>query len=232
MTGAHKLSSAAIEDAVARSLLAEFPPPLRQTLLQDAVRLEIPAGTIMYDEKDEPRCGLVITGLIRVYMTAPDGRQITVRYARAGELLGVAAIVGGPAPTSVQILTDAALLMLNVKTLQRSGQDDAGVGWLMAQEVTRRLYDTLEALAGNTFGSLRQQVARHLLDVAASRQQGRGLMVHLTQQELADAVGSVRPVVARIIRDFRAEGLITTSSDGIIILKPAELHANTWSRAV
>lgn len=232
MTGAHKLSSAAIEDAVARSLLAEFPPPLRQTLLQDAVRLEIPAGTIMYDEKDEPRCGLVITGLIRVYMTAPDGRQITVRYARAGELLGVAAIVGGPAPTSVQILTDAALLMLNVKTLQRSGQDDAGVGWLMAQEVTRRLYDTLEALAGNTFGSLRQQVARHLLDVAASRQQGRGLMVHLTQQELADAVGSVRPVVARIIRDFRAEGLITTSSDGIIILKPAELHANIWSRAV
>ena len=81
----------------------------------------------------------------------------------------------------------------------------------MAQEVTRRLYETLEALAGNTFGSLRQQIARHLLDLAASRQQGRGLVVNVTQQELADAVGSVRPVVARIIRDFRTEGLISTS---------------------
>ncbi len=106
------------------------------------------------------------------------------------------------------------------------------MGWLLAQEVTRRLYDALEMLAGNTFGSLRQRVARHLLDLAASRQQGRGLVVKVTQQEVADAVGSVRPVVARIIRDLRGEGIITTSSDGIVILKPAELHANTWSREV
>jgi len=232
MTSPRRLSTIAINEAVDKSLMAEFPPTLRQTLLQDAARLEVPAGTILYSEEDEPRCGLVVTGLIRVFMTSPEGRQITVRYARAGDLLGVAAIVGGPAPTSVQILTDAALLMLNVRTLQRSGETDAGVGWLMAQEVTRRLYDTLEALAGNTFGSLRQQVARHLLDLAASRQQGRGLVAKVTQQELADAVGSVRPVVARIIREFRTGGIITTSSDGIIVLKPAELHAITWSREV
>lgn len=232
MTSPRKLSTTAIDEAIAKSALAEFPPALRETLIQDAVPVEFPAGITAYYEEDEPRCSLVITGLIRVYMTSPDGRQITVRYARAGDLLGIAAIVGGPAPTGVQILTDAALLMLNVRTLQRSGQTDPKVGWLMAQEVTRRLYDTLEALAGNTFGSLRQRVARHLLDLAASHQQGRGLIVKATQQELADAVGSVRPVVARIIRDFRTEGMITTSSDGIIILKPAELHAITWSREV
>ena len=232
MTGSSKLSPTAVDEAIAKSMLAEFPPALRQTLIQDAVRVEVPGGTTLYYEEDEPRCGLVISGLIRVYMTSPDGRQVTVRYTHAGDLLGIAAIVGGPAPTSVQILTDAALLMLNVQTLQRSGQTEARVGWLMAQEVTRRLYDTLEALAGNTFGSLRQQVARHLLDLAASRQQGRGLVIQVTQQELADAVGSVRPVVARILHDFRTEGMITTSSDGIIVLKPAELHANTWSRDV
>lgn len=121
--------------------------------------------------------------------------------------------------------------MLNTRTLQLNGQTEPGVGWVIAQEVTRRLYDTLEALAGDAFGSLRQRVARHLLDLAASRQQGRGLVVKATQQELADAVGSVRPVVARIIRDLRIEGIITTSSDGIVVLKPAELHAITWSRA-
>ena len=48
----------------------------------------------------------------------------------------------------------------------------------------------------------------------------------------ADAVGSVRPVVARIIRDLRTEGLISTTSDGIAILKPHELHAASWSRDV
>jgi CRP/FNR family transcriptional regulator len=213
-------------------MLAAFPTALRDTLIQEALRVDLPAGTTLYYEEDEPRCGLVITGLIRVYMTSPDGRQITVRYARTGDMLGIAALVGGPAPVSVQILTDVTLLMLNVRTLQMSGQTDPQVGWLMAQEVTRRLYETLEALAGNAFGSLRQRLARHLLDLAASRQQGQGLVVKATQQELADAVGSVRPVVARIIRDLRAEGLITTSSDGIVILKPTELHAGTWSHEV
>lgn len=232
MTSQHRLSTSAIDEALATSMLAAFPAPLRDTLIQEALRVDLPAGTTLYYEEDEPRCGLVITGLIRVYMTSPDGRQITVRYARAGDMVGIAALVGGPAPVSVQILTDVALLMLNVRMLQVSGQTEPQVGWLMAQEVTRRFYETLEALAGNAFGSLRQRLARHLLDLAASRQQGRGLVVKVTQQELADAVGSVRPVVARIIRDLQAEGLITTSSDGIVILKPAELHAETWSREV
>ena len=207
----HKLSSTAIDEALAKSVLAALPPALREALTKDAFPVDVPAGTTLYYAEDEPRCGLVITGLIRVYMSSPDGRQITVRYARTGELLGIAAIVGGPAPVSVQILTDSAVLMLNVHTLQMIGQTEPMVGWLMAQEVTRRLYDTLEALAGNTFGSLQQRVARHLLDLAASRQQGRGLVVKVTQQELADAVGSVRPVVARIIRELRVEGIITTS---------------------
>jgi CRP/FNR family cyclic AMP-dependent transcriptional regulator len=232
MPNQSKPAATVIDEALAQSIFAAFPPALRETLRQEAIQVDLPAGTTLYYEEDEPRCGLVITGLVRVYMTSPEGRQITVRYARAGDILGIPTIVGGPAPVSVQMLTDAALLMLNVRTLQLSGQTEPKVGWLMAQEVTRRLYDTLEALAGNAFGSLRQRVARHLLDLAASRQKGRGLVVKVTQQELADAVGSVRPVVARLMRDLRAEGIITTSSDGIVILKPAELHAEMWSREV
>jgi len=232
MTSQQRLSATVIEAALATSMLAAFPPALRATLTHDAVPVDLPAGATLYYEADAPRCGLVLTGLIRVYMTSPDGRQITVRYARAGDMLGIAAIVGGPAPVNVQMLTDAALLLLNAQALQAHAQAEPLVGWLLAQEVTRRLYDALEVLAGNTFGSLRQRVARHLLDLAASRQQGRGLIVKVTQQEVADAVGSVRPVVARIMRDLRAEGIISTSSDGIVLLKPAELHANTWSRDV
>src|SRR6266511_1362637 len=117
MTSPRKPSTAAIDEAVAKSVLAEFPAGLRETLIQDAMRVEFPAGTTMYYEEDEPRCGLVITGLIRVYMTSPDGRQLTVRSARAGDLLGLEAIVGGPAPTSVQSLTDSVHLMLNTQTL-------------------------------------------------------------------------------------------------------------------
>lgn len=232
MVPRHRFPATAIDESLAKSLLSGVSPGLRETLTRDAIHAEFPAGTILYREQDEPRCGLVISGLVRVYITSPDGRQMTVRYARAGDLFGIAAILGGRPPVNVRMLTDTALLMLNVRTLQDRGQTEPKLGWLLAQEAARLLYDYLEALAGNVFGSLRQRVARHLLDMASSRQQGRGLVVQVTQQEIADAVGSVRPVVARVIRDLRVEGIVTTSSDGIVILKPAELHANTWSRDV
>ena len=168
-------------------------------------------------------------------MISPDGRQITVRYVRAGGLLGIAALVGGPAPVSVQILTDATLPLdaQRAGTLQSSGQTEPRVGWLFAQEVTRRLYDTLEALAGNAFGLLQQRVVRHLLDLAARATKASGLLVQLTQQELADAaVGSVRPVVARILRDLRIEGVISTLSDGILILQQRTTCQNLVARTV
>jgi hypothetical protein len=39
----------------------------------------------MYDY----RCALMISGLKRIYITSPDGRQVTVPYARSGELFGL-----------------------------------------------------------------------------------------------------------------------------------------------
>jgi CRP/FNR family transcriptional regulator len=46
----------------------------------------------------------------------------------------------------------------------------------------------------------------------------------VSQQELADAVGSVREVVARALRDLRAAGIVGTSTDSVEILDPVQLH--------
>ena len=225
--------SPAVRSAIAQGPLGTFSPALLEHLLQDALPAQIPAGGTLYQEEDEPRCGLVVSGLIRVYLSASDGRQVTVRYARRGELLGLATLIGGPAPVSVQILTPSELLILNARTLQHRAQAEPETAWLMAREVTQRLYDTLEALAGHAFGSLRQRIARHLLDLAADRRLiepplPSELVAMVTQQALADAVGSVRSATARILSDLRAEGLISTSSDGIILLNPHALLAETW----
>src|SRR5262245_59312026 len=136
MTSHHRFSTGAIEEALTRSPFAALPPALLQVLTQDALPVDLPAGSLVYSEADQPRCGLVVTGLIRVYMTSPDGRQITVRYTRTGDLLGIATVLGGPAPTSVQILTNSTLLLFNSRTVERLGQTEAKVGWLLAQEVT------------------------------------------------------------------------------------------------
>jgi CRP/FNR family transcriptional regulator len=183
---------------------------------------------MIYHEGDQPRAGLVMRGLFRVYMTSPEGRQVTVRYARRGDVLGTAVLLGGPVATAVQALTNASVLAFNLQTLEALARGDPQIAWALAEEVTRRLYDTLAELAGNTFGTVRQRVARHLLDLAAQGSAQHGLVANVSQQDLADAVGSVREVVARALRDLRADGLIETRAGSIIVRDPVRLHGETW----
>lgn len=215
--------------ALEESFLRALPRSALEKLLKDAFKIEVPAGGLIYREGADPRAVLVVDGLIRVYMSSALGRQVTVRYARRGDVLGVAAFVGGPPPVSVQAVTDSTLLSLNVGTLIALAQEDAGIGWAFAEELTRRLYDVLEELSGNVFGSVRQRVARHLLDLAERAEPGRPLLAHVSQQELADAVGSVREVVARVLGELRRLELIEVSSRGIALLDPKGLFDQTLS---
>ena len=176
-------------------------------------RADYPAGTTVYRAGDDPRAALVVRGLIRVYLSSPGGRQVTVRYARPGDVLGIAVLVGGPADTSVQAVEPSSVFRISARTLTEAARRDPRVSWAIAEELNRRLYEVLEQTAVNAFGSVRQRVAAHLLDLASDRQRPGGrLVAHVSQQELADAAGSVREVVARALRDLRAAGIVATAS--------------------
>jgi CRP/FNR family transcriptional regulator, cyclic AMP receptor protein len=210
----------AVEGAIDRSRLGTLPVDLRDRLTSRGVRLDVPAGSTFYRDADSPQFGLVVDGIVRIYVTSAEGRQLTVRYARAGAILGAPTVVAGPVDVSAQALTDASVLLLDVESARALGRTQPEVGWLFAEEVTERLTEVLGALAGNVFGSVRQRVARHLLDIAAERQQPGTLIAAISQQALADAAGTAREVVARTLHDFREAGLVETGRDQISVVDP------------
>src|SRR5262245_52827812 len=67
----------AIERALQRSVLAKLPHELIDRVMAGALRVNFPAGSIVYREGDTPRCGLMVSGLARVFLLGPDGRQVT-----------------------------------------------------------------------------------------------------------------------------------------------------------
>lgn len=219
-----------IEAVLSRGPLSRFPRELARSWLKAGVRLEAPAGSFIYHEHSDPRAGVVVEGLVRMFMAAPDGRQVTVRYARPGQLVGIPAVMGGPAPVSAQMLTPTVLVMLPVDALERAARTNAEVACLFAEEICHRLYDALEGLAGNAFGSLKERVCRHLLELAAVAQRDERLVVGTTQQELANAVGSTRVAVARILSELRESGIVDTGADGIVLLEPIRIHEEAWVR--
>lgn len=218
--------------ALGRSFLGRLPWDVVDELIAEGQRTDYPAGSTIYREGAAPREALVVRGLLRVFMTSPDGRQVTVRYAREADVLGIAVMVGGPVNVAVRTITDSSLFSIDGRRLTEAARRDARVAWALAEELNRRLYDTLQQTAINTFGSVKQRVAAALLDLASAQQGPRDrLVAQVSQQELADAVGSVREVVARALRELRLAGLVATGPHSVLIVDPTGLHDQAWSVA-
>jgi CRP-like cAMP-binding protein len=48
-------------------------------------------------------------------------------------------------------------------------------------------------------------------------------VVRVSQRELAEAVGTAREVVVRVLRELRQDGVVRTGRDRIVIADPARL---------
>ncbi len=137
-------------------------------------------------------------------------------------MAGLALVVGGPAPESIQAMTSSLVVALRVDALRALLVTDPGVARACAEELTRQLYRALDDISEQAFLSIRQRLVRQLL-LLATAGAGRELLVHASQQELADAIGSVREVVTRNLHQLHQEGLIDISRDEVAIRDPVAL---------
>lgn len=199
------------------TFLASLPDEARDRLMSGAVVRAFSAGSPIFSAADAPdRVGIVLRGMARSYLVSTDGRRLTVRFARPGTMIG--SLTAGRAALSVQSVVDCTILELDRNALRALVIEDGRVGLVLIGEIARRLEDTYLTLASNTFGSMRERVARHLLDLATEATHTDRLVAPVTQQALADGIGTVREVVARVLRGFRNEGLIATTDGCIEIL--------------
>jgi CRP/FNR family cyclic AMP-dependent transcriptional regulator len=218
-----------VSSAVSMSNLRGLPGEVLDELMRGTVRTKIPAGSLMHREGETARhLYLVVSGVVRVFVTSPDGRMMTVRYCRPGGLIGAMSLFATQfaMPGTTQALLDAELLKMSPEVVRRLGEVDVRVARAFLRELSERAWSFIHEIPGSTFATVRQRVARRLLDLASDQgadQGTRELIVPVTQQELADAVGTVREVIVRVLRELRQEGVVRTERDRMVIIDPARL---------
>ncbi|MCA1408378.1 Crp/Fnr family transcriptional regulator [Ensifer sp. IC3342] len=218
--------------AIAVSHLRSLSPELIAEVTAYASLLHVQAGSIFHREGDtSAHVELVVSGLVRVYVTAPDGRTMTARYCRPGALIGAVSLFASPfsLPATIQAVTDADLLALRASVVKRMAESDLRVARALLNELSERVLSFMTEIPSASFATVRQRVARHLLDLASERQKGSELIAAIGQQDLADAVGTVREVVVRTLRELRAQDLLRTGREGIVLLEPDLLAAEAYS---
>src|ERR1041384_6910578 len=119
-------------------------------------------------------------------------------------MIGLTSLRAGPCQMGVQAISAGALLGLPGETLRQHALSDARIAWALAEGGAQRTHELAEEVAGNTFGTVRQRVARHLLDLVTEAK-GDRLVAPISQQELANHVGTVREVVSRVLQTLKGE---------------------------
>ncbi|GHE80596.1 Crp/Fnr family transcriptional regulator [Amycolatopsis deserti] len=217
--------SCAIATAWSRSHYRCLSDNARQRLLASAEEVHLAAGRHLPVTPRSSQAGLVIDGLFRVY--AGSGvRQVTLQYAAEGDAFGVPDLrpssSGAGLSAGGQAVVDSHLLMLNRDELAVLLRTDPTVSRAVIDGLLVAHVSSVSLLAENVLSPLRRRVARHLLDLAL-RENG-AVMVHATVQDLANATGTVREVVTRLLKDLRTDGLVSRRGSALVLHDLRRLH--------
>ncbi len=220
--------------AIERSIFAEVSHGIRAPMFAGGMLAQIPAGVSIGDSEGESRVMLVVSGTFRMFYTDESGKQLTVRYIAPGEIMGLVAAIGGHFPLEVEALEDAMGWVVPGEQITRVASQNAELAWTIARECTRRLAGVFAELTTVAFGSIRDRLMRHLLKLAETRRSPadakkankatrtndhiandarRPVLIRATQQELADAVGTSREVIARSLRELRDREILSARSE-------------------
>jgi CRP-like cAMP-binding protein len=199
-------------------------------LLDDATEANVGAGEVFCEVRDgyaPPPLAMIVSGLARVYSTSSQGRQVTVRYVANGDVIGLPVLLAPgivkPGTTlAVQALEPCHFLKISMRKFREVAVSDPQNMWPLLQELAVSMMDGYNLLSQNVFQPVRARVARHLLDL--SHIDGNQSVVNASQQTIADAIGSVREVVSRVIVQLRDNGIIRREDGHYIICDIRRLH--------
>lgn len=205
--------------AIEVSFLGRLPERTWRLLFDRAHQIDAPPKTVLYPETEQVRTAhlvLILDGLVRVYRTSRSGREVTLRYARRGDILGLPSVVAEASPAAAQAVVPTRVVTMSAQALRARAQRDSQLAWAMAEEMAGSLFNIQERLAHNVFAPVRSRVARYLLDVATPAPGGSAAAA--SYEDIAGAIGTVREVVARTLAALRDEGLIRRTEEGIALI--------------
>jgi CRP/FNR family transcriptional regulator len=203
--------------AFERSALGSIPPAFMTELFRSGIRRKLGSGErLARSIMDDSWLVLVTAGIVRLYV-AMDGSEPTLAYGNAGSLFGTHAMVPSDAfLVGLQSVTPSVVLQLSARRVETLARSNAAFARALSEDVRIQLQEVVRSFAAHAAGNLRQRLAREitlLSDLDADDE-----FVSVTEQQLADGVGSIRESIGRSIGDLRRDGSIATTRHGLLIL--------------
>ena len=181
-------------------------------------------GQQILSPDDAPdRIHIIKAGRVRVYRMSPDGKQLTLDIFEKGTILGDMSLLGQDriSEAYAEAIDDGVICTITPDELRRLIERYPVIGVNVIRHLSRRLQAAEREVEAMAYQRVDQRLARRLLDLGQRfgvlGAAGTRIETRLTQQELAEMVGTTRETLAHTLADFRRRGLLDTAHHQVII---------------
>ncbi len=202
-------------------------PPFRglredklRALAAKAVPQSVPRNVTVIIEGEFTRSLYVIlSGKVKVYLNDENGKELVLDVKGPGEYFGEMVLDEGPRSASVVTIEPCEFAVISMADFKATLINEPELALQVIThliQMTRGLNENVKSLALlDVYG----RVARMLLDLAVEQGGNHVIPEKLTQQEMANKVGTSREVINRILRDLTTGGYIKVEDRKITIIK-------------
>lgn len=192
---------------------------LLERLKTEGTIKRFPADAVIIEENDYIKnVPIVLSGSIKVFKQDEDGREILLYYIKPGEscvMSFLGAACNGTSKIRAVVEDQAEVLILPVHKAIDLIRDNPAWLEFIFQLYNRRFEELLEVVNAIAF----TKVDQRLLDFLKTKSKMNGTSeIAMTHQQVADALGTAREVVSRLLKQLEKEGKISLSRNKITVL--------------
>ena len=199
---------------------AVLPQALRQLALRGELK-RFRKGVIMIHEGAQgDTLFVLLTGRVRVFGSADNGREITYGTYGAGEYLGEIILDGGPRSASVITLEPTECALVTRQTLLQHISDYPEFAFDLLAKVIHRARAATLSTKQLALDDVYARLASLLNTLAVPQADGTRLIAErLTHQAMANRLGCSREMVSRLMKDLEGGGYLRPEAEALILLR-------------
>ena len=150
-------------------------------------------------------------GKVKVAIVSKQGKEAVVAILGADEFLGEGCLIGQPKRlATASAMTECEMMRVEKTEIQRVIHDEPAFSQMFVSHILERNARVEEDLVDQLFNSTEKRLARLLLLLANFGKEGRPepILAKISQETLAEMIGTTRSRVSHFMNKFRELGFI------------------------
>ncbi len=167
----------------------------------------------------------LLSGLIRIYKSSPEGKEYTLHTIRPGQMFAEAAIFGGEKfPANSMALEESVVAFFVKDRFVNLITDSPQISLKMISALSGFVRDFNQQIENLSLKEVSARLALFLLSQAEASGQSK-IILDTSKSELANSLGTISETLSRNFRKMKEVGVIDIDGKNISILNLKKLQA-------